>query len=42
MRSNGVGQNRETEEEHEHKDCAEEEFQLNKNLTEVVREAGKL
>ena len=41
MRSNGVGQNRETEEEHD-KDCAEEGFQLNKNLTEVVRGAGKL
>ena len=43
MWSNGVGQNRETNEEHD-EDCAEESFSwLRQNLTEMVREeAGKL
>ena len=42
MWSNGVGQNRETDEEHD-EDCIEEGFQLARiNMTGIVREAGKL
>ena len=38
--SNRVGQNRETDEEHD-EDCVEEGFSwLRQNLTEMVREAG--
>ena len=38
--SNRVGQNRETDEEHD-EDCVEESFSwLRQNLTEMVREAG--
>ena len=41
VRSNGVGKNRETNEQHD-EDCAEEGFQLARLKFDLMMEAGKL